>query len=122
MNLLSVRGIRGGFLVVLIFSFFMNLLAFTGPIYMLQIYDRVLTSRTVTTLLMLTLIACFLLAVNALLEKSRSAILVRLGIMFTSRARTPLFDAVLRGTLLQPNSGHTQTLRDLDSIREFATG
>jgi ATP-binding cassette subfamily C protein len=122
MNLLSVRGIRGGFLVVLIFSLFINLLAFTGPLYMLQIYDRVLTSGNATTLFMLTLIACFLLVVNALLEKSRSAVLVRLGILFASRARIPLFDAVLRGTLLQPNGGHTQTLRDLDTIREFATG
>jgi ATP-binding cassette subfamily C protein len=122
MNLLSVRGIRGGFLVVLIFSFVINLLAFVGPLYMLQIYDRVLTSRNVTTLFVLTFIACFLLITNALLEKSRSAVLVRLGILFASRARSPLFDAVLRGTLLQPNGGHTQTLRDLDTIREFATG
>ena len=89
---------------------------------MLQIYDRVITSRNVTTLLALTLIAGFLLVVYAFLEKIRSAILVRLGILFSTLARSDLFDAVLKGNLLQPGRGHTQALRDLDTIREFLTG
>ena len=123
-NLLSrtVRGTRGGFGAVIVFSLFINILAFVGPLYMLQIYDRVITSRNETTLVVLTLIATFLLIVHALLEKTRSAVFVRLGVLFSSRARTPLFDAVLRGTLRQPAGGHTQALRDLDTLREFLTG
>jgi ATP-binding cassette subfamily C protein len=89
---------------------------------MLQIYDRVITSRNVMTLVALTLIAAFLLIVYASLEKVRSAILVRLGILFSTLARTRLFDAVLRGNLIQPGRGHTQALRDLDTLREFLTG
>jgi ATP-binding cassette subfamily C protein len=89
---------------------------------MLQIYDRVITSRNVTTLIVLTLIAAFLLIAYALLEKVRSAVLVRLGLLFAARARAPLFNAVLRGTLLQPSGGHSQVLRDLDTLREFLTG
>jgi ATP-binding cassette subfamily C protein len=118
----AMRGTRWGFVTAIVFSFFINLLAFVGPLYMLQIYDRVITSRNVTTLIVLTLIAGFLLIVYAFLEKLRSAVLVRLGILFSSRARAPLFNAVLRGSLLQPEAGHSQVLRDLDTLREFLTG
>jgi ATP-binding cassette, subfamily C, bacterial len=123
-NLLSdaFRATRPGFLTALIFSFFINILAFVGPIYMLQIYDRVITSRNTTTLVVITLIAAYLLIAYALLEKLRSAILVRVGILFATKARGRLFDAVLRGTIIQPGAGHTQALRDLETIREFLTG
>src|SRR5215467_13451991 len=123
-NLLSdaFRATRSGFLTAVMFSFFINILAFVGPIYMLQIYDRVITSRNMTTLVVITLIATYLLIVYALLEKVRSAILVRLGILFAAKARAPLFNTVLRGTIIQPGAGHTQALRDLETIREFLTG
>jgi ATP-binding cassette subfamily C protein len=118
----SFRSTRAGFMTAIFFSFFINVLAFVGPMYMLQIYDRVITSRNTTTLIALTLIAAFLLLVYASLEKIRSAILVRLGILFSTLARSQLFNAVLRGNLLQPGRGHTQALRDLDTMREFLTG
>src|SRR5262245_34122503 len=118
----AVRGTGAGFTTTIVFSFFINMLAFVGSLYMLQIYDRVLTSRNTTTLIVLTLIASFLLIVYALLEKLRSAVLVRLGLLFAAKARTPLFDAVLRGTLRQPSAGHAAALRDLETIREFLTG
>jgi ATP-binding cassette subfamily C protein len=118
----SFRVTRGGFITAMIFSLFINLLAFVGPLYMLQVYDRVLSSRNLGTLIAITIIAGFLLVVYAVLEKLRSAILVRLGLLFAARARAPLFAAVLRGNIRQPGAGHTQALRDLDSIREFLTG
>src|ERR1700749_3995624 len=82
----ALRATRPGFLTAIVFSFFINVLAFVGPLYMLQIYDRVITSRNVTTLIALTVIAAFLLLVYASLEKIRSAILVRLGILFSTLA------------------------------------
>jgi ATP-binding cassette, subfamily C, bacterial len=123
-NLLSeaFRATRAGLATAVLFSFFINLLAFVGPIYMLQIYDRVITSRNTTTLVVLTVIAAYLLIGYALLEKVRSAILVRLSILFAAKARGPLFAAVLRGTIVQPGGAHTQALRDLETIREFLTG
>src|ERR1035441_7978997 len=83
-NLLSrgIRIARPAFATAIFFSFFINILAFVGPLYMLQIYDRVLSSRNVSTLVFLTLIAGFLLLVYAGLEKIRSAVLVRAGILF----------------------------------------
>ena len=123
-NVLSeaFRATRTGFFTAMVFSLFINILAFVGPLYMLQIYDRVITSRNLMTLAALTLIAAFLLLIYATLEKIRSAVLVRLGILFSTLARSRIFDAVLKGTLVQPNGGHTQALRDLDTIREFLTG
>jgi ATP-binding cassette, subfamily C, bacterial len=118
----AFRATRPGFLTAIFFSLFINILAFVSPLYMLQIYDRVITSRNAMTLIALTVIAVFLLLIYASLEKIRSAILVRLGILFSNLARTRLFDAVLKGSLLQPGGGHTQVLRDLDTIREFLTG
>ncbi|WP_298885774.1 type I secretion system permease/ATPase [uncultured Bradyrhizobium sp.] len=118
----AFRAIRPGFATAIVFSFFINLLAFVGPLYMLQVYDRVLGSRNIGTLVALTIIASFLLIVYSLLEKIRSSILVRLGLLFADKAKSPLFDTVLRGTLVQPGGGHVQVLRDLDTIREFLTG
>ncbi|PSO24162.1 type I secretion system permease/ATPase [Bradyrhizobium sp. MOS002] len=118
----AFRAIRPGFATAIVFSFFINLLAFVGPLYMLQVYDRVLGSRNIGTLVALTIIAAFLLIVYSLLEKIRSSILVRLGLLFADRAKAPLFDTVLRGSLAQPGAGHVQVLRDADTIREFLTG
>src|SRR5438105_12184160 len=111
-NLLSeaFRATKTGFATAVVFSFFINLLAFVGPLYMLQIYDRVITSRNLTTLIVITAIATYLLIVFAILEKVRSAVLVRLGILFASKVRSPLFGKVMQGTLLQPWAGHTQAL------------
>jgi PrtD family type I secretion system ABC transporter len=123
-NLLSrgFRATRPAFLTAIFFSFFINILAFVGPLYMLQVYDRVLASRNYMTLLFLTLIAAFLLLVYAVLEKIRSAVLVRTGLMFDSLTRSELFESVLQGSLKQPNLAHHTALRELDVIREFLTG
>ena len=118
----AFRATRPGFLTAIFFSLFINIFAFVSPLYMLQIYDRVITSRNTMTLIALTVIAVFLIIVYASLEKIRSAIFVRLGILFANLSRSRLFDAVLKGTLLQPGRGHTQVLRDLDTLREFLTG
>lgn len=113
---------RGGFITAIVFSLFINLLAFVGSIYMLQIYDRVITSRNELTLILITLIAAFLLVVYALLEKFRSAVLVRVGMEFNDNLRDDVFKGAVRGTLYAPGAGHGQSLRDLDNLREFLTG
>src|SRR5258707_12018365 len=82
------KAIRPGFATAIVFSFFVNLLAFVGPLYMLQVYDRVLGSRNIGTLVALTIIAGFLLIVYAALEKIRSSILVRLGLLFAAVDRS----------------------------------
>ena len=116
------KAARPAFVSAIVFSFFINLLAFVGPLYMLQIYDRVITSRNETTLLFITLIAGFLLVVFAILEKIRSAVLVRAGVLFDSKTRARLFETVLHGTIKHPSVAESSVLRQIDAIREFLTG
>lgn len=118
----GLGAIRPAILSAIFFSFFINLLVFVSPLYMLQIYDRVLASRNETTLVVLTIIAAFLLFIYAILETLRSRILVRAGILFDERIATPIFDAIHRANLRNPGGGHHQGLRDIDSVREFLTG
>ncbi len=122
---LLIAGIRATapvFVTAIVFSLFINLLLFTSPLYMLQIYDRVITSRNETTLLLLTLIAAFCIVVYAILEMLRSRVLVRAGMLFDEKISGTVFNAVHRGNLRQPGGNHVQCLRDVDTIREFLTG
>ncbi len=113
---------RPAFITAIVFSLFINLLAFVGPLYMLQVYDRVITSRNEWTLVFITLIAGFLLVVFAALEKVRSAVLVRAGLLFDEKTRSPLFETVLNGSLKHPTVARPSVLRELDTVREFLTG
>jgi len=113
---------KGAVIATAVFSLCGNLLLFVAPLYMLQVYDRVLASRSGSTLLMLTLIAAFLLGILGLIEMLRSRVLVRAGarldMMLANRAFAGVFEASLR----TPGGGNAQVLRDLDTVRDFATG
>lgn len=116
------RAMMPAIFATVFFSFFINLLVFVSRLYMLQVYDRVLMSRNQTTLVVLTLIAAFLLAVYAALETIRSRILVRAGALFDQVVSAPVFNAIHRANLVNPRGGHQQGLRDVDTVREFLTG
>jgi ATP-binding cassette, subfamily C, bacterial len=105
-----------------VFSFFVNLLAFTSPLYMLQIYDRVIGSRNETTLLGITALVGYLLIVNALLEMLRSRILVHASLAVDGKLAGAVFDATHSAGLHWPRLAQGQSLRDLDLIREFVAG
>ena len=97
-------------------SFFINFAMLTVPLYMLQLYDRVLTSRNTDTLLFLTLAAVFMLIVVGALELIRSRILVRVG---------RWLDEQLRGWLMHltlMTGKDSQVIRDLDEYRNFLAG
>ena len=118
----GIRAITPAFATAVIFSFFLNLLLFVSPLYMLQIYDRVLGTRNLVTLGGITIIAAILLMVWAALETLRSRLLVRAGMLFDERFAAPMFRVVHRGLLRQPGAFSGQYLRDIDVIREFFTG
>lgn len=99
-----------------------NLLLFTSPLYMMQVYDRVLSSRSETTLLALSVIVAFLLALLGGFEFFRSRILVRMGLRFNEELSPRLFDAAMRAERKSPRSGSGQFLRDADIVREFMSG
>ncbi|MDR3465946.1 MAG: type I secretion system permease/ATPase [Xanthobacteraceae bacterium] len=105
-----------------VFSFFVNLLAFTSPLYMLQIYDRVIGSRNATTLLGITILVGFLLIVSALLEMLRSRVMVQAAMIVDGRLAGAVFDATHRAGLKLAALAEGQSLKDLDALREFVAG
>ncbi len=113
---------RAVFAATVLFSFFSNILMFVGPLYMLQVYDRVLASRNELTLVMISGIAIALLVTYGLLEFIRSKLLVRAGLQFDDMLATPAFNRVIRHQLANPNAGAHATLQDVDRVREFMTG
>ncbi|MFD2248747.1 PrtD family type I secretion system ABC transporter [Pseudochelatococcus lubricantis] len=118
----AFRAARPAIMSAIFFSLFINVLGLVGPLYMMQVYDRVLSSRNVTTLLLLTLIVAILYVTAAILETVRTRLLVRGGVAFDGEVKTEAFDSVQRATIQQPSQGHTQVLRDVDTVREFFTG
>lgn len=117
----GVEAMKPAVITAMVFSFFINLLALVSPIYMLQVYDRVLSSRNVSTLVVLTVACVFLYLVYGLLEALRTQVLVRGGLKFDGMARDPIFKAVLESTLARRSQG-AQAFRDMDQVREFITG
>ena len=79
-----------------IFSFFVNMLMLTGPIYMLQVYDRVLGSRSEAALVALSLVVVFLYAMMGLLDYTRGRVMGHVGARFQHRLDRRVFEAVMR--------------------------
>ena len=113
---------RGAFFMTGVFSFFINLLMLTAPLYMLQVYDRVLASRSEPTLIVLTILAGGLLLVMGGLDLIRSRVLVRVGVKMDALLNARVFSAVFAQTLRGGRGQRAQALRDLDSLRQFLTG
>jgi ABC-type protease/lipase transport system fused ATPase/permease subunit len=114
-------GYRLGLTVVALFSFGINILMLTSAFYMFQVYDRVLVSRSVETLLYLTLVALIALATLGLLDMLRGRILVRLGAALEQRHSVP----ALARSVDAANAGQScgaQRLSDLAQVRSFFGG
>ncbi len=103
-------------------SLFINLLMLVPPLYMLQLYDRVMASRSEETLLMLTIIVVVMFAVMGTLEFVRSRILIRVGNAIDARLSPRLFDTMFALANRKPGKATSQPLSDLTQIRQFLTG
>lgn len=105
-----------------LFSFLINLLLLVSPLYMLQVFDRVLSSQSKATLLMLTLGALFALLVMAAFEVLRSRLLVQAGVAIDALLAEPVFMEMLRRSV-KPDAGNSSSeLRDVYTLRQFLTG
>lgn len=117
-----LRSFTGAFVFVVVFSMFINLLMLVPPLYMLQVYDRVLVSRSESTLLMLTIIVVMLFITMGLLELVRSRVLSRIGASIETRMSARVYEAMFRLSLVNPAMTHAQALEDLRNIRVFVVG
>jgi PrtD family type I secretion system ABC transporter len=118
----AFRQIRPGLLAAGGLSIFINLLVFVSPLYTMQIYDRVLTSRNAVTLLLLSLIALALFVSYAVLEHFRSRVLVQTGIRFDRLISGEAFETALAQALSTSSSHHVQLMRDVDTLRDVLSG
>ncbi|SLN52241.1 Type I secretion system ATP-binding protein PrsD [Roseovarius gaetbuli] len=115
------RESRGLYWFVGVFSFFANLLMLTGPIYMLQVYDRVLGSGSVETLIALSVLVVFLYGMMALLDYARGRIMGRVGARFQARLDRRVFDAVIRKSAVAPDATSATGLSNLESVQRLMT-
>ncbi|MCL4141574.1 UNVERIFIED_CONTAM: hypothetical protein GTU68_041106 [Idotea baltica] len=109
-------GQRGLIIAVFVASFCLNLLVLTAPLYMLQIFTRVLSSGSMATLLMLTIGAVFALLFFALFDGLRQRLVSRLGNRLEAGLGPIILGAVVRGT---GGVSDTQPVRDLHEVRGF---
>jgi PrtD family type I secretion system ABC transporter len=104
------------------FSLVINLLMLAGPLFMLQVYDRVLTSNSVSTLVALTVLLAILYGFYGILELIRQRIIVRIGRRVDETLRGRIFDAVMAHALRRSNGVAGQPVSDLVIMRQFLSG
>ncbi len=113
------RQSRALFWAVGLFSVFANLLMLTGPLYMLQVYDRVLGSRSEETLVALSLLVVFLYGIMGILDYTRGRIMARVGARFQAALDRRVFDAVIRRSVVAPDVSAQTGLSDLESVQRL---
>ncbi|MGL3608996.1 type I secretion system permease/ATPase [Rhizobium sp. G187] len=120
---LAIKRVRSAFVTIGAVNTATNILMLTSPLFMMQVYDRVLASRSVPTLVALSLLAIGLYLFLGVLELLRSRILTRVG----QRIEEDLGDATFRAVMVLPlrmsrKEAVSQPIRDLEQIRQFMGG
>jgi ATP-binding cassette, subfamily C, type I secretion system permease/ATPase len=120
---LAISSVRTALMGVGIFSAICNVLMLTGALFMLQVYDRVLPSRSVATLLALSLLVFGLFSLYALFDMIRRRILLRIGASLDEAISVRIYDLIIRRRLTSADHDDgLQPLRDTESIRSFLSG
>ncbi len=117
------RESRGLFWTAAFFSIFVNLLMLTGPLFMLQTYDRVLGSRSEETLVALFILVAFLFLIMGIIDWARGRLLTRMGARFQASLDRRVFEAMLKKAATD-RSGEAegmggQQLKDLEAVQRF---
>lgn len=104
------------------FSSAINLLYLSSPLYLMQVYNRVLLNENITTLILLTLILAVALLTMAALDAARAQVLIRCGIRLDMALASRVFEALVIRSSQRGASRGSLPLRDLDQFRTFVTG
>jgi PrtD family type I secretion system ABC transporter len=119
----ALRACRQAFVAIAVFSGMSNILMLTGSLFMLEVYDRVLPSRSVPTLVALLILTAGLYAAQGFIDAIRSRILVRIGDSLDQAMSARVYDAIVRLPLKIGAKGDgSQPMRDLDAVRNFLSG
>lgn len=106
----------------IVFSCMVNILMLTGPLFMLQIYDRVLTAGSVPTLVALMVVTLILYAYYGLLDFIRARLMVRIGRKVEEGLRSRVYDAIVVHALRRSQGVGSQPLNDLATVRQYLSG
>lgn len=109
----------GSLISVGLFSVFVNLLMLTGPLFMLQVYDRVLASRSEETLVALLVLVAGLYALMGVLDYARGRVAARIGASFQARLDRRVFSGALRFSATTGEAGASSPLRDLEAVQRL---
>ena len=116
----ALRRCRSAFLAIGLFSGLINILMLTAPLFMLQVYDRVLPSRSVPTLIGFAILTAGLFSFQGILDVIRGRVLLRIGSSINEELSARVYDAVAHLPLKMRGGGDgLQPMRDLDQIRSF---
>jgi PrtD family type I secretion system ABC transporter len=116
----AIRRCRAAFVGIGVFSVLINLLMLTAPLFMLQVYDRVLPSHSVPTLVGLAILTAALFSFQGLLDAIRGRVLLRIGGSISEDLSGRVYDALIRLPLkTRGGADGLQPIRDLDQIRSF---
>ncbi len=118
----ALASCRGSYLGVAVFTAILNILYLTGSFFMLQVYDRVLPSRSVPTLVALCVLAATLYGFQAVLDIVRNRVLIRIAGGVAETLDQRVYQLVVKLPLRAPMMGGFEPVRDLDQIRSFMSG
>ena len=118
----AFQSLRSGFTAVALFSLALNILMLAGPLYMLQVYDRVLASQSMETLIALSILLLGVFIVSGLLDYVRVKILNRLGSRFEVLASSHILSAAMKRNISGKGKSGDNLLNDITSFRDFVSG
>jgi len=119
----ALSACRNAFAAIGLLTGVINVLMLSGSLFMLQVYDRVLPSRSVPTLVALFALVAALYTFQGILDMTRGRLLVRIGAFLDEQLSTRVYDAVVRLPLrVQSRADGLQSVRDLDQLRSFLSG
>lgn len=111
---------RGLFWAIGIFSTLVNMLLLTGPLYMMQVYDRVLGSRSMATLVALSVLVTFLFLIMGILDHARGRVMARIGASMQEKLDRRVFSAAMRRMALAPTDQVALAAqRDLEAVQRL---
>ena len=118
----AILSAKKSFLAAGFFSIFVNILMLVPPLYMLQLYDRVVTSRSNDTLIMLTALVVVLFITMSALEIVRSKILMKIANKLDAQLSSRVFNTLFDLANKRPGKATSQPMSDLTSLKQFLTG
>jgi len=118
----ALASARSALVGVAVFTALLNVLYLTGSFFVLQIYDRVLPSRSVPTLVALCVLAAALYAFQAVLDIMRNRVLTRIAGGLVEQLDRRVYDLTVKLPLRAPAMRQVEPARDLDQVRTFMAG